>query len=167
MSQNDVISRDLVVENGHRVQVHISDLGDAVGFYDANFNPAPDAELPAALTNALEQLLNEEVAAKGALFVYGKNGTQYINVPSLPNHYKVRLVVSQGLQWAVTVENFVHNISCPGQPGWYEAPAWIKTTALALALIETVKRQHAGTAPEVLKLWDELKDDAVPAPAAE
>lgn len=166
MSQNQPLVKDIAVAGGFKVQVHISDLGDSVSFYDSKFADGPESDLPAALTEALQKLLDDETASKGALFVYGKNGTQYIDLPQLQGHYAARLVVTQGLQWTVGVQQFVHNISCPGQPDWYPAPAWFKTAALALGVIETVKRQHAGTEPQVLKLYDELDAEPVELPTA-
>lgn len=166
------VNKDINVGNNMRVNVFLNGDDFSVGYYDANYRNGPDKDLAGALQEALESLLNDEVASRGAEYVYGKKGVQYVGLPQLPGVKNPRLVVTQGLQFTVGVEHFVHS-SCPGQPGFYPVPAWLHTTALAVGLVETLKRQLAGKAPEVLKTYEELNFDPAPvagpvgAPAAE
>jgi hypothetical protein len=136
-----VINRNIDLGNGRRVNVYIGDETTpspySVEVYEADYSRAPDAELADAFTQALKQFVKEEIVTAGQEdLTFSQQGKLYIDVEVLANQNAVRVAVSK--DYEVKVEESVTKISCPGQPGWYAAPRYYRTTALALALVAMV-----------------------------
>lgn len=133
----NVISKHVDLGNGKSVYVYVGDSTTpspcSVVYYSdrEKFIEGPDSELPAMLTAALQKVMKDEALCSGR-----EDGAMNISVDALPGQSEVRVAVTK--DYRIRVEQLVLT-SCPGQPGYYEAPGYYRVTALALALVEVVK----------------------------